>query len=62
MKAVLLRIGIDTGCGGIHGPLFKNGSFEYIPIPDMANGEGIDDRTYGNTEGRHGSKLIEYFP
>lgn len=62
MKAVLLRIGIDKGCGGIHGPLFNDGSFEYIPVPDMTNGEGIDERSYGNTEGRLGSKLIEYFP
>jgi len=24
----LLRVGIDTGSGGIHGPLFSDGSFE----------------------------------
>ena len=59
MKVAMLRIGIDTGSGGIHGPLFADGSFEYIPIPD---GFGIDQRTYGNTMGRHGSYLIDYFP
>ncbi|MCB0191201.1 MAG: hypothetical protein KDJ65_04585 [Anaerolineae bacterium] len=59
MKIAMLRIGIDTGSGGIHGPLFQDGSFEYIPIPD---GFGIDSRTYGNTLGRNGRKLVEYFP
>ena len=33
-KAVLLRVGIDSGRGGIQGPLFKNGSFEFVCIPD----------------------------
>jgi len=59
MKVVLLRIGIDTGSGGIHGPLFADGTFEYIPIPD---GHAVDERTYGNTLGRHGRRLIDYFP
>ena len=59
MKVAMLRIGIDTGSGGIHGPLFADGTFEYIPIPD---GFGIDQRTYGNTMGRRGNHLIDYFP
>lgn len=59
MKIAMLRIGIDTGAGGMQGPLFQDGSFEYIPIPD---GFGKDSRTYGNTHGRHGRLLIEYFP
>jgi hypothetical protein len=59
MKAALLRVGIDAGCGGIQGPLFKNGAFEYIPIP---NGPNIDPRTYGQLIGRHGQPLIDYFP
>jgi hypothetical protein len=59
MKVVLLRIGIDTGSGGIHGPLFADGGFEYIPIPD---GQAVDERTYGNVVGRRKRKLIDYFP
>ena len=59
MKIVLLRVGIDTGCGGIHSPLFKDGTFEFVPIPDDRS---LDDRTYGNTIGRHGRALLEYFP
>src|ERR1035437_723183 len=59
MKVALLRIGIDSGSGGIHGPLFHDGSFDYVPIPD---GSGIDERTYGNTTGLKGRRFIEYFP
>jgi len=59
MKVAMLRIGADSGTGGIHGPLFRDRSFEYIPIPD---GSGLDERTYGNTAGLKGCKLVEYFP
>ncbi len=59
VKIALLRIGIDTGSGGIHGPLFQDGSFEYIPIPDDSH---LDERTYGNTRGRHREPLVTYFP
>lgn len=59
MKVAMVRIGIDTGSGGIHGPLFQDGSFEYLPIPDDSR---TDKRTYGNTAGRHGESLITYFP
>lgn len=59
MKAVLLRVGIDTGAGGINGPLFRDNTFEYIPIPDNSE---TDTRTYGNTNGRYCHKLIECFP
>jgi hypothetical protein len=59
MKVALLRVGIDTGTGGMHGPLFPDGSFEYIPIPD---GYRVDERTYANTIGLKGRKLVEYFP
>jgi len=55
----MLRVGIDMGSGGTHGPLFRDGSFEFIPIPD---GFGMDDRTYGNTLGTHGRKLVEFLP
>jgi len=59
LKAVLLRIGIDTGLGGIHGPLFEDGTYDYIPIPDN---KGIDSRTYSNQSGLKRKKLIKYFP
>src|SRR5438445_4159654 len=59
MNVVLLRVGIDTGCGGIHSPLFYDGTFEFVPIPDS---RGLDDRTYGNSKGRAGRAFAEYFP
>jgi len=58
-KVVLLRVGIDTGSGGILGPIFDEREFEFIPI------EAEDDRlgrTYGKKRGRHGRKFIDYFP
>lgn len=58
MQVVLLRVAIDTGYGGILGPVFSDGSFEYIPLPSSRLGS----RTYGNTLGRHGRPLVEYFP
>lgn len=62
MKMVLLRVGIDSGSGGMQGPLFEDGGFEYIPVPDMFDKRGVDERTYGNTMGGLSKKLIEYFP
>lgn len=64
MQVVLLRVGMDTGArsGGIHGPLFRDGSFEYIPIKDDFAGCGVDERTYGNTLSRKGQRLVSYFP
>jgi hypothetical protein len=59
MKVALLRVGIDSGLGGMSGPLFSDGSFEYIPIPDS---DKLDERTYGNQLGRTGRPLIDFFP
>ena len=60
MNVILLRVGIDTGCGGMAGPIFSDGSFEFIPIDCDQHVKG---RTYGTLFGRHGGrKLIEYFP
>ena len=58
-QVVLLRVGIDSGSGGMQGPIFADETFEFIPI----NSECGDrlGRTYGNTDGRHGRKMIEYF-
>jgi len=59
MKMVLLRVGIDSGSGGMQGPLFADGSFEFICIPDKKR---IDPRTYGNTMGAKGVPHAYYFP
>jgi len=62
VNVVLLRVGIDTGSGGIHGPLFEDGSFEFIPIPDGPATSAPNTPTYANTKGRYGRAFIDYFP
>jgi Nucleotide modification associated domain 3 len=57
-KCVLLRVGIDSGCGGIQGPLFKDGTFEFVCIPDR---HGVSVHTYGNSTGRYGRPFTTYF-
>src|SRR5437763_11790116 len=57
-QVVLLRVGIDSGCGGIQGPLFKDGSFDFVCIPDN---HGVSVHTYGNMLGRDGKPLSGYF-
>jgi hypothetical protein len=41
------------------GPLFADGTFEFVPIPDSA---GLDERTYGNQIARTGTPLSDFFP
>lgn len=57
-QVVLLRVGIDAGCGGIQGPLFEDGSFEFMCIPDN---KGVSVHTYGNMVGRNGKPHVGYF-
>jgi hypothetical protein len=58
-QVVLLRVGVDAGCGGIQGPLFEDGTFEFICIPDR---KGLSVHTYGNMTGKGGEPLVNYFP
>lgn len=59
-KALLLRVGIDRGTGGALGPIFDDGTFEYIPIPER---EGTRERrSYGTLLGQHGRPLGDYLP
>jgi hypothetical protein len=55
----LLRVGIDSGSGGMDGPLFADGTFEFVPIPDST---GLDEQTYGSHMGRGGRPLSDFFP
>jgi Nucleotide modification associated domain 3 len=55
----LLRVGIDSGSGGMDSPLFADGAFEFVPIPDST---GLDERTYGNQKARSGEPLSDFFP
>lgn len=57
-KAVLLRVGIDSGSGGIQGPLFEDGSFEFVCIPDSKR---VSVHKYGTCIGRNGLPHSGYF-
>jgi hypothetical protein len=58
---MLLRIGIDKGTDGALGPIFSDGTFEYIPISE-GDAESSEDRTYANTIGRSGQPFSTYLP
>jgi hypothetical protein len=58
-SCVLLRVGIDAGAGGIQSPLFEDGTFEFVCIPD---GWGISAHTYRTMIGRNGRRHLDYFP
>lgn len=57
-KVVLLRVGVDAGSGGIQGPLFEDGSFDFVCIPDS---KGVGEQTYGGRNGKNGKPLTQYF-
>jgi hypothetical protein len=59
-KALLLRVGMDRGAGGALGPIFDDGTFEYIPIPERE--ETSDDRTYATLIGSRGLPLADFLP
>jgi len=61
MKAMLLRVGIDKSCGGSLGPIFPDGTFEYVPIPELKF-ETKERRTYKNIMGRKNRPLSDYLP
>jgi len=60
MKSLLLRVGIDKGCGGCLAPILRDGSFEYIPIPEEQ--ATTEDRLYKTLHGRHQQSLSPYLP
>ncbi len=60
-KAMLIRIGMDLGTSAALGPVFPDGRFEYIPIPEW-NRKTMETRTYANTTGHLGKRYSEYLP
>jgi hypothetical protein len=60
MKALLLRVGIDKGCGGTLAPIFDDGSFEFVPIPESVPAPGA--ATFNDRIGRKGKRLSAYIP
>jgi hypothetical protein len=60
MKAMLLRVGIDKGSDGLLAPLFKDGTFEYIPLSEK-DPDTKETRTFQDLEGGRGP-LSQYLP
>ncbi|MDX2196126.1 MAG: hypothetical protein NW207_06890 [Cytophagales bacterium] len=65
MKICLLRVGIDKICGGIHSPIFKDGTYEFVPIPEYYYRHHTFDEnkipTFGTLKGSKNKPFIEYF-
>lgn len=65
MKVVLLRVGVDKICGGTYSPIFKDGTFEFIPIPEYFYRSHSFDaqkvKTYATEKGKFGKAFIDYF-
>jgi len=60
MKGLLLRVGIDMGSGGCLAPIFRDGSFEYIPIPEIRSTS--ESKVYANMDGITGRPLGDFVP
>jgi len=60
VKALLLPVGLDKQSAGAYGPIFEDGSFEYIPKP--ADNESAGRVTYNNRLGRKRLPLAVYLP
>ncbi len=60
MNALLLRVGIDKGSGGTYGPVFDDGTFEFVPIPETYR--SCTATTYGERIGRTGKLLSTFVP
>ena len=53
-------MGIDKGCGGCLSPLFEDGTFEFIPIPE--DEETSETKIYANMKGRTGCQIRDFVP
>ena len=60
MKVILLRVGIDKGTDGCLAPIFKDKTFEYIPLSETDYSK--ENRTYMDCKGRFGRSLATYLP
>jgi hypothetical protein len=59
-KALLLRVGIDRGTGGALAPIFADGSFEYIPVPETEPTRC--SLTFASLPTRRGQSLAAFVP
>lgn len=61
-RVLLLRVGIDSGCGGTLGPIFPDGTFEYVPIPESSEYVSPRSLYFCDLPARHGGTLAQYVP
>ena len=62
MNVLLIHVGADTTNLGVVGPIFSNGTFEFIPINNFC---GLETRTYANLLARNkqfGDTLADFLP
>jgi hypothetical protein len=59
-KALLLRVGIDRGTGRALSPIFADGAFEYVPIPEAEPTRF--PRSFTSLPARHGGTLAAFVP
>jgi hypothetical protein len=59
-KVLLLRVGIDRGTGGALAPIFADGSFEYVPIPEQGATRCL--LTFADLTARRGGSLAAFVP
>ena len=58
MQALLLRVGLDSGSGGGLAPIYEDGTFEHIPIPESY--ETTQQKTFDEVTARDGRPYAEY--
>lgn len=58
----MLRVGIDSGCGGTLGPIFADGTFEYVPIPENPRYVSRRSVYFRDLPARQGGTLAQYVP
>jgi hypothetical protein len=60
-KILLLRVGRDSGFGGL-GPLFPDGTFEYVPIPEDPNRVSERSLFFHDIPARSGGSVARFVP
>ena len=60
-RILLLRVGMDLGFGGL-GPLFPDGTFEYVPIPDDPDRVSERSLFFLDIPARSGGSVARFVP
>ena len=60
-QILLLRVGMDSGFGGL-GPLFPDGTFEYVPIPDAPSRVSVRSLFFRDILARSGGSVARFVP